>query len=201
MMLVDPGQRRTGIGSQLMEAALGALGAETCVRLDATPSGEPLYRRFGFTAESVFARTSITAEAGRFRPSSRVLPMQPEDLPAVCSRDREVFGADRSALLADLYRRAPGFAWIAPDAWCFGRPGYRYQQFGPVVAANAAAARELVEHCLASHPGLTVVLDVPQLSDAFGFTVERPFLRMRRGGRADYGAPEHVFAIAGPEFG
>src|SRR5579863_7651316 len=51
MMLVDPAHRRTGVGSQLLATALAALTDEACVRLDATPAGEPLYRRFGFVAE------------------------------------------------------------------------------------------------------------------------------------------------------
>src|SRR5262245_16037796 len=50
MMLVDPAERRAGIGSQLMEAALADLEG-VCVRLDATPAGEPLYRHFGFVDE------------------------------------------------------------------------------------------------------------------------------------------------------
>src|SRR5262245_6176829 len=46
MMLVDPQHRRSGVGSRLMETALAAVSSERCIRLDATPAGEPLYRRF-----------------------------------------------------------------------------------------------------------------------------------------------------------
>jgi GNAT superfamily N-acetyltransferase len=198
MMLVDPAERRSGIGSQLMEAALQALG-DMHVRLDATPAGEPMYRRFGMQAEYELARTKVTA--GEHPPSPRVRAIEPVDLPAIFARDRDVFGADRSRLLAELYRRAPGLAWTAGGAYCFGRPGHLYSQIGPVVADSAEAARELVDHCLSQHGGTTFALDVPKRADGLTFVVERPFLRMSRGVPRRRGIPEHVFAIAGPEFG
>src|SRR3954451_17495357 len=74
MMLVDTAERRSGIGSQLMEAALEGL-QDLHVRLDATPAGEPLYRRFGFTAQYELARTRITA--AQHRPSPRVRAIEP----------------------------------------------------------------------------------------------------------------------------
>src|ERR1039458_8643499 len=46
MMLVDPAERRAGLGAQLLTEALAALANASCVGLDATPAGEPLYRRF-----------------------------------------------------------------------------------------------------------------------------------------------------------
>src|SRR6266481_1775373 len=52
MMLVDPEERRAGIGTQLMEHVLSAVEDAACAGLDATPAGEPLYRRFGFVAEN-----------------------------------------------------------------------------------------------------------------------------------------------------
>jgi GNAT superfamily N-acetyltransferase len=197
MMLVDPAARGSGIGPRLMETAVEALSSAQ-IRLDATPAGEPMYRRFGFVNEFAIART--TASGGSV--SVRARPIGEADLPGIFERDRVVFGADRSALLSDLYRRAPEFAWIGRGgSYCFGRPGHLYPQIGPVVGRDAAAARELIEHCMAMHAGTTFVLDVPQRSDGLDFSVERPFLRMRRGPAEDFGAPEQIFAITGPEFG
>jgi predicted N-acetyltransferase YhbS len=198
MMLVDTAERRSGIGSRLMEAALEGL-SDVPARLDATPAGEPLYRRFGFAGEYELARTRITA--GQHRPSPRVRAIGPADLPAIFARDREVFGADRSTLLADLCRRAPDLAWISDTAYCFGRPGHLYWQIGPVVADSGEAAREIVTHCLAAHDSRTFAVDVPQRPDGLAFGMERPFLRMSRGVPRRHGIPEQVFAIAGPEFG
>ena len=198
MMLVDPGARRGGIGSRLMEEALAALKGQH-VRLDATPAGEPMYRKFGFLDEYRLARTKVEGGGGRVSPNVR--PIFPDDLPEIVARDREVFGADRSALLADLLHRGPDFAWIGRDAYCFGRPGHLFPQIGPVVASNASAAREIVEHCLALFPGWSFVLDLPDRPDGLGFEVLRPFLRMSLGEVRRHGRPEHVFAITGPEFG
>ena len=198
MMLVDTAERRSGIGSQLMEAALEGIGG-LLVRLDATPAGEPLYRRFGFEGEYQLERTKISG--GEQRQSPRVRAIERADLPSIFARDREVFGADRSALLADLYRRAPELAWTVDGAYCFGRPGHLYWQLGPVVAESCEAARELVGHCVATQDRRTFAIDVPHRPDGLAFTVERPFLRMTRGVPRRHGIPEQVFAIAGPEFG
>jgi GNAT superfamily N-acetyltransferase len=203
MMLVDPARRRSGIGGQLMETALAALADEACVRLDATPAGEPLYRKFGFVPEYSLVRA--TAPGLSAAAPSNVRPMTSGDLEGVFARDRAVFAADRSRILASLSERAPALAAITPGGYCFGRPGYRYHQIGPVVAENADVAAALVSHCQADGP---FAIDVPrdwaawvQWLESVGFTVERPFLRMRRGGIAEYGEPSRQFAIVGPEFG
>jgi GNAT superfamily N-acetyltransferase len=197
MMLVDPASRRSGIGSRLMEAALEALQGRH-VRLDATPAGEPMYRRFGFHGEYSLARTKV-ASGETVWPGVR--RMEEGDLPEILARDREVFGADRSALLRELFLRAPDLAWISRGAYCFGRPGYLFPQIGPVVAADGEGARQLVETCLAHHPGRTFVLDLPDREDGLRFEVLRPFLRMSLGEVRQHGQPERVFAITGPEFG
>jgi hypothetical protein len=135
--------------------------------------------------------------------------MQQADLDAVFERDREVFGADRRRLLGSFYRRAPEMGWIverggAVAGYCFGRPGHLYRQAGPVVADDEAAARELV----ACRGGEDVAIDVPRSAagwvawlEGSGFTIERPFVRMRRGESGSPGIAAHQFAIAGPEFG
>ncbi len=197
MMLVDPAVRRGGIGSKLMEAALEALAGQH-VRLDATPAGEPMYRKFGFLGEYSLARTKVAGGGQLF---GDVRAIEPADLAAIFARDREVFGADRSALLAELYRRAPHLAWTGRGAYCFGRPGHLFPQIGPVVATDLEGARAVVDHCLARHEGRTFVLDLPDRQDGLGFEVLRPFLRMSLGEVRQHGRPEQVFAITGPEFG
>ncbi len=211
MMLVDERVRRMGIGTQLFEAALDSLRSEACVRLDATPAGEPLYRRYGFVPEYILVRTQITVAADRLPPSSRAArPMTQEDFPSVFARDHTVFGADRSELLASFYSRAPELAWIAADAsaYCFGRPGYRCAQLGPIVASSPSTACDLVSQCLASQEGRSLIVDAPRhipewtaWMESVGFVMERPFLRMRRGENANSGDPNLQFGIAGPEFG
>ena len=214
MMLVDPQERRAGIGSLLIQAALKALADQSCVRLDATPAGESLYRRFGFVPEYELVRATASVAGKRFqqRPTS-VRPIGPEDLEEVFACDRRIFGADRTRLLASFYRRAPELAWQARDgygvlAYSFGRPGYLYQQLGPIVAESAAIMRDLVAQCLAGQEGRRIAVDVPRLApgcigwlQSMGFQVERTFLRMRRGENRSPGVCDWQFGIAGPEFG
>src|SRR5947209_11987726 len=103
MMLVHPDARRSGIGTVLMQSAVEALAAEPCIRLDATPLGEPLYRRFGFTGEYQLLRARANDKRST---ATTALPLQAASLDEVLTRDREVFGADRGRLLASFYRRA-----------------------------------------------------------------------------------------------
>lgn len=219
MMLVDPQERGAGIGARLMEEALSALKDMDCIGLDATPMGEPLYRRFGFVNDYALVRMQAIVEAARLEaPSTGVRGMRREDLADVLRRDREVFGAGRSELLTSLLARAPECAWIAKDGaavrgYTFGRPGWLYHQLGPVVAEDSGTARALVARGLSELDGKRVAIDAPRLDGewlawlgSIGFVEERPFVRMFRHshGRhsdASSGMPARQYAIAGPEFG
>jgi len=209
MMLVDPQVRRAGIASLLMETALDTLRDDGCIGLDATPEGEPLYRRYGFTDGYSLVRTKVVVNSEAFTPSHGIVRrMEPSDLPEVFARDRVLFGADRSALLASFYHRAPELAWFAEHGYCFGRPGYQYNQVGPIAAEDLDTARDLLSHCLSAQHGRQFALDVPKHAvewlrwmESVGFEIERPFLRMYRGDHRDPGLPDWQYGIAGPEFG
>jgi GNAT superfamily N-acetyltransferase len=214
MMLVDPDARHAGIGSRLFECALEELRNEPCIRLDATPAGEPLYRRYGFIDEFGLLRTKTIVTPNQFEPvHHHVEPIQPGDLPEVLSRDRIVFGADRSELLTSFFRRAPHLAHLARHSgallgYCFGRPGHLYSQLGPIVAGDTEIARALIAKSLSPQTGIRIAIDVPKHAtelihwmESASFIVERPFLRMRRGTLSSPGQPDQVYAIAGPEFG
>ena len=211
MMLVDPQERGVGIGAQLMEQALTALRDAKGVGLDATPLGEPLYRRYGFVKEYGMVRTKAIIEAARFEMPGHARRMVLDDLADVLARDREVFGADRGALLAALFQRAPECAWIVKDTavrgYCFGRPGRLYHQLGPVVAEDRATACDLVAHCFSQLGGKLFAIDAPRLDgewiawlESVGFAEERPFVRMFRSGHTHPRSPARQYAITGPEF-
>jgi GNAT superfamily N-acetyltransferase len=200
MMLVDPSERRSGHGARLLQAGLDAAAGAPCVGLDATPLGEPLYRKFGFVESYSLMRMTW----GRFPtcpPAAGQVGNLPH-LPAILSIDRDVFGADRSRLLTSLLQRAPESAWSIEDrGYCFGRPGHLYHQLGPVVANDDDTASLLVSHALAAHP---CTMDVPLArlawAKSLGFTEERPFVRMFLRGHKHPGDPSRQYAIAGPEF-
>ena len=205
MMLVDPQRRGEGIGAQLMNQALHALDGAPCIGLDATPAGQRLYRHFDFASAYPLARYKSAAASAPMSGTAR--PMTESDLPAVFRRDREVFGADRSRLLASLFQRSPECAWIAGDGYSFGRPGYLYHQLGPVVAPDRDTARALVSHCCSAVLGRRLAIDPPQLDPQWlewlksvGFEEERPFVRMFRRGDTPPGDLARQYAITGPEF-
>jgi len=205
MMLVDPAERRTGLGSRLLAEALAGTGNAQCVGLDATPAGEPLYRRAGFADAYMLVRAKITVDATRFESTRKARLMSAGDLESACRMDCESIGADRGRLLESLFRRAPECAWIVPGrGFCLGRPGFRYHQLGPVVAEDHSTARDLVSSCLAGLGGRTFAIDVPRADDTWlawlrdaGFIEERPFLRMFL--RGDLPA-RRLYGICGPEF-
>jgi GNAT superfamily N-acetyltransferase len=214
MLLVDPAVRGQGIGSALLREALRILEGVATVRLDATPAGQAVYERYGFRSEYPLARVRAVAPG----PSpagflSRARTMMPADLPRVLEMDRDVFGADRSALLNYLYASAPAYAFVAESearitGYSFGRRGYRANHLGPIVSQDESVARSLLSICMERNPGGGFSLDAPRRNGAWlqwmaslGLAEERPFLRMFRGSNAWPGEPERVFAIAGPEFG
>jgi GNAT superfamily N-acetyltransferase len=191
MMLVDPAERRAGHGARLLTAALDAAAGADCIGLDATPLGEPLYRKFGFVESYGLMRMTSTRagkSAGAAGKSARAT--------------WDVFGADRSRLLADFARRAPESAWtIEGRGFCFGRPGHLYHQLGPVVANDPDTATALVTHALTAHPcTMDVPVDKVPWAKALGFVEERPFVRMFLRGHRHPGDPSRQYAIAGPEF-
>jgi len=208
MMLVDPAERRAGHGARLLAEALAAAKDAPCVGLDATPLGEPLYRQAGFDGSYSLVRMVPRSSGLAAAREGRAAAMTAADLPAVCAMDREIFGADRSALLASLLSRAPESAWVVESrGFCFGRPGYRYHQIGPIVATDGDIARSLAAHAVAALGGRTVVIDAPQHDPQWiewlksvGFIEERPFLRMFLRGHIHPGVPSQQYAICGPEF-
>jgi len=100
MMLVHPDYRRRGIATKLMNRSLEYLqdcGVE-CIKLDATPEGQHVYEKLGFTAEWSLRRwtrlgTSRVDSEGPDHPSPS---LDTSTLQAFYELDRRGFGVDRS---------------------------------------------------------------------------------------------------------
>lgn len=210
MVLVDPRFRGKGIGTALLLKAIGYLDAKRvrCVKLDATPQGKPIYDGIGFQVEREIERWILTRQTG-----TAFVHKGAEDIERVLATDREVFGADRSALLRLIAASAPEFVIIKRQGYtlvgyALGRRGSRADHLGPWVACDAGAAREVLEDFLLRSRREVVFVDVvkgnswaPGLLLAQGFQFSRSLTRMYRGENTRPGRPDLLCAILGPEFG
>jgi GNAT superfamily N-acetyltransferase len=211
MVLVDPQQRRQGIATRLMNAAIDYLNDKVAtVKLDATAEGRPLYERFGFQVETVVERWIGTANA-RNGKSRNVLDH--EALRDLLALDRLAFAADRSKLLEQLIDDAcvPPVLLKGADrtltGYALARSGRNAEYVGPIVAKGPQHVESLLGQVLSELPGCRVYIDCNTECDAGtsllsdrGFVKERELIRMSAGGRGAKTRPS-VFAIAGPETG
>lgn len=214
MVLVDPAARGNGIGTLLVKETFAVLENMRCLRLDATPAGQGVYRQLGFADEYSLSRMSVVvARENLFLQGNQARPMLPEDLPAVLKLDQEIFGADRWELLEWMLAGAPQFAWVNEErgqitGYTFGRHGYNAEHLGPVIAHDLPTAQQLVSACLQQQTGKHFILDATRHTtdwriwlESIGFCEQRPFMRMVRGANDYPGVPAKQFAIMGPEFG
>ena len=187
---------------------------QVVARLDATPAGEPLYRKLGFVAEYGLKRWFLDVNRRGNRDTRRVRDRSRLPTGRPFTRWTLARSAHRGrALLKRLADEAPEYAWVAEDdgrleGYLLGRHGRLREHLGPLIANSAETAGRLLDTCLAAHPERAVFLDAPDDQRSWsamlverGFAVERPFLRMYRGQLTTPGQPSQVYAITGPEFG
>jgi GNAT superfamily N-acetyltransferase len=218
MVLVTPAWRRRGLATWLTERCARALERLGRVPvLDATPAGQEVYRKLGFTDGIALDRW----RAERVRPGAAVEGVPAGivlagmvDVAPLGAMDASAFGAGRPRVLADLRARRPDLAWVAmrgdmAAGFVLGRDGRTAAHVGPVVAADAAIAAALLAQALRHVAGAAIV-DLPRGSEtlatrleAAGFAAVRTFIRMHRGpaGCGDAPGAATWFAAIGPEFG
>lgn len=213
MVLVDPAERRQGIGAALLNEALRVLKDQPLIGLDATPAGHEIYLKLGFVDECGLSRMEAVVTGFLPDESNSARQMTEADLAQVLELDRTVFGADRRLMLEWLFAGAPELAWVLPRGnniagYALGRHGFNFEHLGPVVAEDVQSARQLVLACLAEQSGKSFIVDAAHHEpewlrwlESVGFKEQRPFIRMFRGKVVRPGTPEKQFAILGPEFG
>lgn len=228
MVLVDPAYRRRGVGTALLRRAIAEALPHGCVRLDATPQGEPLYTRLGFRAEYGLLRMVRQPQALPRQPPGPMIAgasvlgipgnavcrvLDPARLAELIAFDAPIFGAARGGILGPLVRNAPryAFACLQDDVlrgFCMGRSGAVYEQIGPVVADSYEIAEALLLCALGACDQRPVIVDAASAQSTWvaflrglGFEVLRPFTRMVLGDDGPSGMPERQYAIAGPEIG
>jgi ribosomal protein S18 acetylase RimI-like enzyme len=212
MVLVDPEHRRQGIGTKLMNVAMNYLDTTgvTTIKLDATPAGQPVYQRLGFTEESLVERwegAGTESTAGRSG-----LPEEKQS--EMLSLDHHAFGTDRTKLMSLLMNESSIQPCTATDAdntitgFALARRGAVATYIGPVVANDAQVASTLLDEMLGQLEHHRVYLDLNtefdqgrRILSERGFTKQRDLIRMSYGKKSVAGTSSLVFAIAGPELG
>ncbi len=217
MVLVTARHRRLGLASWLLMHSIARLTSQGLTPiLDATPAGREVYSRLGF--EDVWSlcrligRETTGAEAPALSRDTVLNAIAPEDWDGLVAYDREIFGADRGALLRGLVARLPAAAWIAKRrgriaGFILGRDGRVMNQLGPLAAEDDTIAQALVWRARAAVKP-PVAIDVAERHAALGdwllrrgFAAERPLTRMAYRRSAAFDDTLRLFAIAGPELG
>jgi hypothetical protein len=182
--------------------------------LDATPAGEPVYRRLGFEPGLTFERWQAVLPAGRPDAVAAARDETPRtaglgDIEAIAALDLAANGIHRRALLQAFMSRPGSRAWMSRNGSGFVlfREGRRATQVGPLVAADVPSAIDLLQAALATLDG-PVFLDIVTRRDAVltwlhdrGFSRQRPFVRMALGAAPALAGGDRQFIMAGPEFG
>ena len=212
MMLVDAAHRRQGIGTALMEAALGplqSLGVRQ-VKLDATEMGRPVYERLGFVEQRAVERwvRAIGEEAVEESDAGA-------DLTSGWDRalDGEAFGLDRHRVIAVLAAGPRAESYCRDEAQVLVRPGARCWYLGPFVARTPGAASSILGNVLPRYHGRALAWDLfpdhrsaPGLARRWGFAPRRRLIRMAKsmrpgGSDSPLGDRSMQFGIAAFEFG
>jgi GNAT superfamily N-acetyltransferase len=203
MVLVTASWQRRGIATRLVDACLdAAIQRRLTTWLDATPAGASVYGPLGFTPALELRRLRFITPAR----SAGTETLPTGNLDDLIARDRRAIGFDRESLLRAICDR-PGSRLISHGkAIALIRDGRVARHIGPLFANDAAGAIALVEIITQSETWPLIIDTVHSHIDflkgltAAGWTIERPFQRMRFGPRTAERA-ELPFAVAGPEFG
>jgi GNAT superfamily N-acetyltransferase len=204
MVLVTASWRRRGLATGLLDECL-ALARERRLTpwLDATPAGARVYGPLGFTPTLQVQRLGF---AGSAAPSPTTPKLDPEaNFDELVARDRRAMGFDRSALLGELCAR-PDSRLVGRDgAQALVRRGRKARHIGPLFADGPEQALALCQDIVRTETG-PLLIDAVERPDGIlqglinsGWTIERPFQRMRFGLAGEATVPP--MAGAGPEYG
>jgi GNAT superfamily N-acetyltransferase len=203
MVLVTATWRRRGLASRLLDACLDAAAKRSLTPwLDATPAGATVYGPLGFRPVLELRRLRLenTSNAGATStpPAGQITEFITCDIGAM--------GFDRRDLLRELAGRPRSRLLSNGDAIALVRDGRTARHIGPLFADTSDRALVLVQEIVRSERG-PLLIDAVATHDAFlkglaagGWTVERPFQRMRFGNDSAL-TTEPPFAVVGPEYG
>ena len=184
MMLVHPDHRRRGVASALMDRALEYLTRRNveCIRLDASPDGQPVYERLGFRPDWSFHRWCRLQESKGPTVDPSNSGTLSDDSHAL---DTTAFGCSRKRFLESVCRDS---VVISRDQdYGMMRAGFAASYIGPVIARSPGSAEQIISQLLQSATS-KVFWDIPgpnsdaeRLARRFNFKAVRTLTRMTLG--------------------
>ncbi len=205
MVLVTANWRRRGLATKLVDTCLDAATKHGLTTwLDATPAGAAVYGPLGFTPTLQLRRLAAGAMRRRPRPARRRCRLRARRI------HRARSAAPWASIAAPCWR---SLADVRARGWCRTATRWRWSATAapPGISGRCSrivriSALALVDAIVRSETG-PLLIDAVATQDEFlegltgsGWTIERPFQRMRFG-RATAQAAELPFAVAGPEYG
>lgn len=224
MVLVHPQYRRRGIGKALLEHCLEHLRESriSCIKLDATPLGKPLYEQLGFREEWALTRWSkdfskyqeeVAAPRSEIESGANLRSWKQSGITQIGQFDSAAFGVSRERmleLLAQGSKRCIIHTSSDDSITGYGmlRAGSKADYLGPLVATSDQTALALISTLLSGPLERSVYWDIPDANVAavtkakdLGFAPQRPLLRMHLGRNENPGQPASCFGIADPAIG
>lgn len=215
MVLVDKEYRGQGVSKLLIKYILKKLEHFKSIKLDATPEGQKVYKKFDFKDEYPIVRmvnTSMKNLAPR-NDDGLAEPVQSQHIQEIIALDEFIFGANRIQLIKSLVNEYPGKACLLKrnnriTGFVLGRDGNKYHHVGPVMASNIIDAKILITKVLKKLINQSVIMDVPDDKEdllnwlnSIGFIKQRQFIRMYKKENPFPGMTGKQYLICGPEFG
>jgi GNAT superfamily N-acetyltransferase len=171
LVIVAPDQQGRGIGRMLMDRLLDTLGPRMTV-LHATPAGQPLYEKLGFSKVGLLHQH----QGSDFRlpeimplPGEHLRALEPGDTPRLIELASRASGLDRATLLPSLLEVAKGVALVRGDmvrGFALLRPFGRGHAIGPVAVVaddglQTQRAQALIADRLSANAGAFTRIDTP----------------------------------------
>ncbi len=192
MVIVSKAAQGMGVGRQLMEGAISAIG-DRAISLNATDEGLRLYRALGFeTTGTIYQHqgAAFAVPIAELIPNERIAPMKAGEIADIARIDQQATGLDRKHVIEFLFDAAQGVVLNRDGEQAgfalFRRFGRGYS-IGPTIAPDIGGARALISHWLGSNIGMFCRLDVPEDSglsawlDELGLPCVGRVTRMCRG--------------------
>jgi predicted N-acetyltransferase YhbS len=214
LLIVKTEHRRKGTATQLMKRAVDYLlqcGVET-IKLEAVPEMAELYRKLGFIDECDSLRFSKTLAKPDLQAKDGPAPIKKENISEIAEFDEKFFGANRTKVLASLFKEntqlcLAAYDREAVDGYIMCRKAKNGFKIGPFVCnpENTQTADDLLQALANRLVSTTLYVGLPatnknavDLLTKRGFTRYSMSIRMRLGQELKNERVQGVFGIGGP---